>query len=109
MPGISIKHGVKLQNLQPQTVWAMVIVANVLAGYNYEFVMTSGSEGTHMSGSLHYVGRAFDFRTRNFLDGHRAQILADIRDALGPEFDVVAETDHAHIEWDPDYLKAQKP
>lgn len=107
-PTMSIKHGVRLEHMSPQAVLAACITASVLAKFNYDFVLTSGAEGVHKPGSLHPQGRAFDFRTSRIIDSARAHILGEVREALGPEFDVVVESTHGHVEWDPDYLKGSK-
>jgi hypothetical protein len=55
-------------------------------------------DGKHMQGSLHYKNRAVDvsmpFQNVN-------AIVEEIRLFLGPEYDVVVEEDHLHVEWDP--------
>lgn len=95
-----IKPGVKLH---PATVWAVAIpvIFEVFRGFEVTPVITSGIDGHHMPGSLHYVGQAFDFRTRHVPAGDQAALVAHLKDALGEEFDVVLESSHVHIEWDP--------
>lgn len=84
-------------------------------------VVTSGSDGAHKPGSFHYVSRALDVR---FLGGDRAGAIvaptgvdaagawdmqkqlaqewaARLRQVLGPDYDVVVESDHIHVERDP--------
>lgn len=65
-----------------------------------EFIVTSVCEGTHNPASLHYVGFAFDVRTRDL-----KIVPAVARDALdtvlGEEFDVVIEDSHLHVEFQP--------
>ena len=62
-----------------------------------EAVITSGRDGKHKVDSFHYTGKAFDLRTNHVL-----QALTDaIKDELGPHYDVLLETDHIHVEWDP--------
>lgn len=79
--------------------------------------ITSANDGEHKDGSLHYINRAFDFRTRNVTvpasadpRAGSASILREkvlqewasrIRAALGHNYDVVLEKDHLHVEWDP--------
>lgn len=106
---MAIKHDVVLEQLTPQLVLAMSITASIMARHSYDFVLTSVGDGKHKVGSLHYKGRAFDFRTNKIHESMRARIFTDIREALGPEFDVLLEKDHGHVEWDPEYLKTRKP
>ena len=108
---IAIKPGVELAGLTPQAVLAMITAASLCAKYGYNFTLTSVREGTHSPGSLHYVGRAFDFRTKHIRGGHRDTIVTELQTALGREFDVVyepGEAEHCHVEWDPDYLKGKR-
>ena len=68
-------------------------------GTDYEVTVTSGKDGIHSKNSLHYVGRAIDIRTRDMkLPAYTARKL---KIALGNNFDVILESDHIHIEFDP--------
>ena len=63
-------------------------------------VCTSGLDGVHSEGSLHYQGRAWDFRTRDVKDV--AGLVAKLKQALDPMYyDLELEKDHIHIEYDP--------
>jgi hypothetical protein len=67
-----------------------------------EFVVTSVNDGKHRQGSLHYEGLAFDIRTwalKTAADKEHA--LRELKRALGPDYDVILEADHIHIEFDP--------
>lgn len=103
---IQLKYGVKLKDLKPQTVLAMVIVHSILARSGTDCIITSCNDSKHSAASLHYDGRAFDFRTKNYKFNKDA-LMQEIRAALGDEFDVVLEdeggpNEHAHCEWDAD-------
>lgn len=63
--------------------------------------LTSGTEGKHSPGSLHYVGLAIDIGLLNIPQNTRIIIRDSARDALGLEYDVVLESDHLHIEYQP--------
>lgn len=116
---ITLKAGVSLDKLTPQAVLAMMVCADVLEDYaRTPLTITSvGPEVTektsghliHKAGSLHYKGRAFDFRTRTMTDTQRSDAIEEMKARLGNEFDVVMEADHGHIEWDPDWDKGAKP
>jgi hypothetical protein len=58
------------------------------------FYVTCIREGRHMPGSLHYCGLAFDFQSQKVL-------IKDVRNALGPDWDVVGHLTHFHAEYDP--------
>lgn len=63
--------------------------------------VTSGLEGTHSAGSLHYYGRALDFRTRYFDDDLKAEVFKALVVALDLRyFNVVLEVDHIHVEYE---------
>jgi len=65
-------------------------------------VITSAHDSTHHNGSLHYVGRAIDVRTREMSAGQQQEVLSVCKLKLAPlGFDVVMEADHLHIEYDP--------
>jgi hypothetical protein len=66
-----------------------------------EVVVTSGTEGEHMEGSKHYTNNALDFRTRISSPMSRQGLVMDIKFDLGPNYDVVDEIDHIHVEFDP--------
>jgi len=63
-----------------------------------ELVITSTYEGTHSPGSLHYANQAFDLRLPV---PHYPDFVPFLRELLGPNFDVVFETNHIHVEYDP--------
>ena len=100
---IHLKHGVRLIGLTPQIVLAIVIAGGVYERDGLELVVTSVTDGRHMRGSLHYVGAAVDFRVprddKGVPDG--SQLRQRLAEALGPDFDVVDEGDHIHVEWQP--------
>ena len=100
MPTISLKPGVKIDKLKPQMALALPIISSIYAKYGYDTIVTSGNDGTHSNLSLHYEGLALDFRTRHVKTDDLGPIVAEIRQALDGEFDVVRETTHVHCEWD---------
>ena len=65
--------------------------------------VTSANDSRHMEGSLHYKNRAFDIRTRNIINKneHADQWVADMREQLGEDYDIILESDHIHAEFDP--------
>ena len=91
-----IKSGVILAGLHPSMRTALIEADLIMKEHGFSLVITSGLEGTHSAGSLHYYGFAFDARTRH-LEGKEKEIHKEISDAL-PGFDVVLERTHIHIE-----------
>jgi len=63
--------------------------AKVYAATQQPLVVTAGSDGDHMEGSLHYEHRALDLRVWE-LDDHE-RTAAELQQLLGPNYDVVAE------------------
>ena len=82
--------------------FAVLIVNSVYTKYGVELVITSVNDGQHMTGSKHYINQAFDCRTKNITTS-KAFIIAEIKENIGENFDVVFEnegkdTEHLHIE-----------
>lgn len=67
-----------------------------------EIVVPSILDGVHGEKSLHYNGLAFDMRTFIYKSQDEIEkLMAMFRYMLGPNYDVVLEKDHIHIEYDP--------
>ena len=97
-----IKFGVRgLDHLDP--VMQRVLAAVPVAWEHEEPVVTSAREGTHMDGSLHYLGRALDFR----LPTDNMELKVDkLKMLLGNNYDVVISRARnipicIHVEFDP--------
>lgn len=105
---MKLKAGVRLAELSPQIVLAAVAIHAIYQRRGVEFVITSANDSKHGAASWHYKGRAIDCRTKYpELNGHEQELCAEIREALGSEFDVVleaigTENEHIHVEYDPD-------
>ena len=68
--------------------------------------ITSANDGKHKEGSFHYQNQALDFRLHNVPPHKRGALVAEVRRALGPAFDVLHEAqgspnEHLHVEYDP--------
>lgn len=63
---------------------------------------TSANDSKHMVGSRHFTNEAFDIRTKNVEGGDEAirQWAKNIQIELGPDYDVINEGDHLHLELD---------
>ena len=98
----AVKPGVLPSN-QPEIERARRVVFEVWKRYGYSVTVTSGEEphASHQAQSKHYVGLAEDYRTRDVAPSHLADMVADVRARLGSDYDVVLESDHLHIEFDP--------
>ena len=102
---MKIKEGVKLEGVQWQVFSAAIIVEAVLQSFGTELVITSCLDGQHMPHSLHYKGLAFDARSRDLAPQFQTQARDEMKKRLGPDYDVVLEKDHFHIEHDPKEAK----
>ena len=102
-PGVKFHRVVdgKVRDLNPVMAIAFTIIAHTYNRLGYSCTITSGMEGKHKEGSLHYKGRALDFRTRNIPEEHRGTIRDAVVKAMGPDFDVVLHKTHMHVEYDP--------
>lgn len=97
-----LKPGAKLKGIKPEIVLALLIIEPLLTRKTgAALVITSGTDGKHSAHSHHYTGNAVDIRTRDIEPALRRSLAEEIHDALGDEFDVVLESDHLHVEFDP--------
>jgi hypothetical protein len=100
----SLKPGTDLRGITPECAVGLFIAAQVYEARGVPFVVTSVTDGKHSTLSLHYVGKAFDCRLPSRYTGDPLsdkRIHAELREALGPQFDAVLEGDHIHCEFDP--------
>jgi hypothetical protein len=115
---IRLKESTRLHDLCPQIVLALVIAEQVYVKHGLQMTVTSGSDGVHSETSLHYDGRAVDLRCRILTPDNdedatvtrrnrvarsreKQAIRDEIKEALTRDFDVVAEANHIHIEYQP--------
>ena len=96
-----IKTGVKASGLKPEILLAIQEAREVYHVLGATLVITSLLDGKHSTNSLHYEGLAVDLRTRHLDESVKPIVAARIKKALGPEYDVVLERTHLHIEFDP--------
>lgn len=107
---MKLKQGVSLAGINPKMRHAMREADAIWKQLGREAVITSGTEAAdnegnlyHSAGSLHYSGLAIDLRTRYFNDGGQAAagLLRERLRTFGPGFQVVLESNHIHVEYDP--------
>jgi len=94
-----LKSGVRIRGIRPELAVALEIAESVYRHESAELVVTSVTDSEHKRGSLHYAGQAADLRTRGLIDV--IQTANGLRDRLGDDFDVVVESDHIHVEYQP--------
>ncbi len=96
-----LKPDISPLGMKSEALLAVVVADSVYRECDCELMLTSITDGKHMEGSLHYKGLAFDCRVSNVPQRYRAQLPQLLRSALGPQYDVVDEQTHIHVEFDP--------
>jgi hypothetical protein len=66
-----------------------------------EILITALFDGTHKKGSKHYEGNAFDIRKWHYNNDQLHSLLINLKENLGPDYDIIEEKTHIHIEYDP--------
>lgn len=101
---MDIKKGVSVIGLQPEILLGLIVCREVFLARKIPLTLTSGTDGQHGNNSLHYKGRAVDLRLPSrysIEDEIDLSILVECREALGEQYDIVLESDHIHLEFDP--------
>lgn len=88
-----LKQGV-IGDLQSVARKGLGCVARLYKSRGEDLYITSLRDGNHRDGSFHYDGLAFDIR-------YGKATIQEIRETLGPGWDIVFETTHIHCEYDP--------
>ena len=98
-----LKPHVRITGLRPEIVLAVLVAERAYAEIGCDLMVTSGIEGAHSRGSLHYAGCAVDLRTLDVAADKLNPLVEKIRGALGQDFDVVLESNpsHLHVEFQP--------
>ena len=105
---------VSLVNVLSQVFHAIHVAEGIWAKYGADTLwVTSVHDGTHKAGSLHYDGFAADLRVKNLAEKVWRLAADELSAALGPEYDVLLETDpkagpHVHVEFDPLHSNPKK-
>ena len=100
---MTLKSSVKSEGVQGPIWYACGIAEMVYRTNGLEFIVTSLADSHETRpASLHNKGLAVDLRTRHVPHELLQTIRRSISRALRPMgFDVILETDHMHIEFDP--------
>lgn len=95
-----IKEGVDINGLHPRMIDALPTICSVFGAFESPAVCTSGTDGEHMVGSLHYEHKALDWRIWYIEESRVAHLVEILQKELGPQYDVVQESTHIHVEYD---------
>lgn len=96
-----LKPGVRITGMRPEILLAAVAAVEVYREAGHDLTITACLDGKHTTGSLHYAGAAINIRTRDLAPADVQTVLAQIKACVGNDFDVLLETDHIHIEFQP--------
>ncbi len=96
-----LKDGVSTRGVRAELLFAISVASEAFLRAGSEMMITSIQDGIHAYRSRHYDGAAFDFRIYHLDRGRIEKIIAEIKDALNQDYDVVLEKDHGHCEYDP--------
>lgn len=91
--------GARIFGIQPELLLGLLIAYGIYKKFNLELVVTCVTDAKHNGASLHYVGFAADL---GMPPADKVNLIVEeLKNSLGTEFDVVKETDHIHIEFQP--------
>ena len=97
-----LKAGVQWSRMDPSMEHAWDVLERVTREVcKRDGIITSARDGKHSGNSLHYDGKACDIRTRDLGHELTTKYAAALVTALGADYDVVVESDHIHLEYDP--------
>lgn len=96
---MEIKAGVTLRGIQPEMVVALMIMEPVFLREGVELIITSCGDSQHSKNSRHYSGFGLDIRTRNLHKDDIPNVAAKLQTALGPEFKIIFEVNHFHLQY----------
>lgn len=99
---MKIKEGANISGISLKLRPALIAADKLWKEHGEELVVTSGLDGTHSAGSLHYYGLAVDFRTRYWDTEEQRIVGQELREVLGEDYDVIVHSTHIHVEYDPD-------
>lgn len=103
---IFIKPNVSILGLKPEALLGFLIASSIFDHHGFDTILTSGGEGRHSRGSLHYSGLGFDLRSKHLPSSAKKKVLKDLRRCLGESFDALLESEgkaneHFHVEYQP--------
>ena len=107
--------GAEVFGVKPETELAINVLHSVFQFLGFdEMVVVEITGWKHMVGSAHYVGYAFDVRSKTFTDAEKKKILEYGAKALGDRYTIILEKkgeprEHFHIQLKKTALKYRNP
>ena len=95
------QNAASIRGIQPELAIALTLLCHLFARHKVAVRLSAGVDSKHKAASLHYVGHAIDISYRNIPQYLITLLHAEMRSVLGDEFDVIAETTHFHVEFQP--------
>lgn len=102
---MKIKEGANIQGIDIRMRPALIEAERIWKQYGQDegVTITSGLDGTHSAGSLHYYGLAVDFRTRYWSPEVAKKVWLLLKGNLANvshNYDVIYHKTHIHVEYD---------
>jgi hypothetical protein len=94
------KNGAEIAGITPEALLIIIVADGCFRLSGEDCIVTSVTDGKHSSGSRHYSGNAVDFRLPSYATSALA-IVNRMRSCFDEDYDVVIESDHIHVEYDP--------
>jgi hypothetical protein len=92
---------VSLRGMQPEAINGIMGCVDVFEKESLSLTLTSCRDGVHSAHSHHYKGLAWDIRLWD-IQGRVDFFCTAISVELGPDYQVINEGDHIHVEFDPE-------
>lgn len=101
---LKFKEGVQLTITKPINK-LLDAVTLACTEFGVDAVVTSGTDGKHGKQSKHYTAEAIDLRIFHLEVDRHQPLVKRLKEILGKDFDIVLESDHVHLEFDPKGVK----
>jgi hypothetical protein len=98
------KSDVRFEVITPALLLIMGALDRISREARVDIYITAGTDGKHMPNSKHYTGEAVDVRVANLSPAQRELVVFELKQQLGPAYDVILEKNppHIHVEYDPE-------
>jgi hypothetical protein len=103
---IVLAENVSLKGLGAPIVVGLMMLSHIAENLEVaELVITSATDGTHSTGSLHKKGAALDIRSKNLSPDQKKALLRAFKAGAEKQFDFILEdqglsNEHFHLEHD---------